>query len=89
VGAQLGRKVPARATPAFALKAYARVMDWASRLTGRAPEITPEAAVFTCHRLAVDSSKAIATLGYRETDLDLLLADTIAWMRSEALIREQ
>lgn len=86
VGAQLGRKVPARATPAFALKAYARVMDWNSRLTGRVPEITPEAAEFTCHHLSVDSSKAIAALGYRETDLDALLADTIAWMRAEGML---
>jgi nucleoside-diphosphate-sugar epimerase len=87
IGAQLGRPVPRRATPAFALKAYARVVDLASRLTGRMPEITPEAAAFTCHRLAVDSSKAIARLGYRETPLDALLADTIGWMRVEGMLR--
>ena len=50
------------------------------------PDITPEAAVFTCKALWVDSSKAIAELGYRQTPLDLLLADTIAWMREEKMI---
>jgi len=87
IGAQLGRPVPSRATPAFALKAYARVVDAVSRITGRKPEITPEAAEFTCHKLSVDSSKAIARLGYRETDLDVLLADTIRWMRAEGMLR--
>jgi nucleoside-diphosphate-sugar epimerase len=89
IGAQLGRPVPRRATPAFALKAYARVLDLASRLTGRMPDITPEGAAFTCHHLAVDSSKAIAQLGYRETALDALLADTIAWMRGEGMLRSR
>jgi nucleoside-diphosphate-sugar epimerase len=87
IGAQLGRPVPSRATPAFALKAYARVVDALSRITGRKPEITPEAAEFTCHALSVDSAKAIARLGYRETALDALLADTIAWMRAEGMLR--
>jgi nucleoside-diphosphate-sugar epimerase len=87
IGAQLGRPVPSRPTPAFALKAYARVVDAVSRLTGRKPEITPEAAAFTCHRLSVDSSKAIARLGYRETELGTLLADTIAWMRAVGMLQ--
>jgi nucleoside-diphosphate-sugar epimerase len=63
------------------------VVDAVSRFTGRKPEITPEAAEFTCHRLSVDSSKAIARLGYRETELGTLLADTIAWMRAEGMLQ--
>jgi nucleoside-diphosphate-sugar epimerase len=86
IGAALGRKTPARATPAFALKTYARVLYWRSLLTKKMPEITPEAAEFTCHHLAVDSAKAIAQLDYRETDLSLLLADTIVWMRGENML---
>jgi dihydroflavonol-4-reductase len=86
IGVLLGRKTPARATPAFALKAYAQVMYGLSRLTRKMPEITPEAAQFTCHHLAVDSGKAIAVLGYRETGLDSLLSDTIAWMRREKML---
>ena len=57
-----------------------------STLTGRAPEITPEAAAFTCHHLRVDSGKAIRELDYRETELGALLDDTLAWMRREGLL---
>lgn len=87
IGARLGRKVPKRATPAFALRAYASVVELAARLRGREPSITPEAATFTCHALSVDSSKAIRELDYRETPLDALLDDTIAWLRGAGMLR--
>ena len=66
--------------------AYARVLDGWSRLSGREPAVTPEAATLTCHHLQVDSSKAKRELGYRETPFDALLADTLDWMRAERLI---
>lgn len=89
VGRQLGRRTPARATPAWVLGAYARVVDAVSRVTGRKPEITPAAAVFTCHHLRVDSGKAERLLDYRTTPLPALLADTIAWLRAEGLVSPQ
>ena len=78
--------MPRRATPAFALMAFARLQYGVSLLTRRAPQITPEAATFTCHDLQVDSGKAQRELDYRMTPLDALLADTIAWLRAEALV---
>lgn len=87
IGALLGRKVPVRATPAFVLKPYARVVDWISRVTGTPPEITPEAAAFTCHDLAVDSAKAQRELDYQITPLDTLLSDTVGWMRGAGMLR--
>lgn len=86
VGERLGRRTPARATPAWALMAYARVLDGWSRLSGREPAVTPEGATLTCHHLRVDSSKAKRELGYRETPFDALLADTLAWMGAEGLL---
>lgn len=86
IGRELGRKTPKRATPAVALKAYAQAIYGLSLLTRKIPEITPEAAVFTCHDLMVDSGKAMAELGYRQTGLGPLLADTIAWMRAEKML---
>jgi nucleoside-diphosphate-sugar epimerase len=86
IGAQLGRKTPKSATPAFALKAYAQLLYAVSLITRKMPEITPEAAVFTCHDLMVDSGKAMRELDYQLTDLDKLLADTIAWMRTENML---
>lgn len=86
VGVMLGKRTPRRATPAFVLKAFAQVLYLKSLVTRTMPEITPEAAVFTCKELWVDSTKAINELGYRQTPLDTLLADTIAWMREEKMI---
>ena len=86
VGAMLGRRTPARPTPAWVLMAYARVVDGWSRITRREPEVTPEGATLTCHRLHVDSGKARRELDYVETPLAALLADTLGWMRQEGLI---
>jgi nucleoside-diphosphate-sugar epimerase len=86
VGAALGRRTPRGATPAWALMAYARVLDGISRLTRREPDVTPDGAALTSHRLQVDSSKAKRELDYVETPLDALLADTLAWMRAESML---
>ena len=86
VGTALGRRTPRGATPAWALMAYARVLDGISRLTGREPQVTPEGAALTSHHLQVDSSKARRELDYVETPLDTLLADTLVWMRDEGML---
>jgi dihydroflavonol-4-reductase len=86
IGRQLGRSVPTRATPAFVIRLLAQSKYWASLLTKRPPDITPEGATFTCHDLAVDSGKAMRDLDYRATPLPSLLADTIAWLREAKLI---
>ncbi len=86
VGAALGRRTPRGATPAWALMAYARMLDGVSRLSGREPDVTPEGAALTSHRLRVDSTKARRELGYVETPLDALLADTLAWMHAEGML---
>lgn len=87
VGRSLGRRTPARPTPAWAMMAFARALEGWSRLSGREPRITPEAATLTSRRVSVDSSKARRELGYCETPLDALLADTLAWMRAEGMVR--
>jgi dihydroflavonol-4-reductase len=89
VGAQLGRRVPRRAMLPWILRAYARLQVGLSAVTGREPKITPEAAEFTAHHLRVDSSKAMRELGYRETPLPELVADTLAWMRSEGMLQKK
>lgn len=86
VGAALHRRTPRGATPAWALMGFARLADAWSRITGREPDVTPEGASLTSHRLQVDSGKARRELDYRETPLDSLLADTLAWMRREQML---
>jgi dihydroflavonol-4-reductase len=87
VGSELNRRTPARATPAWILRSYARVLDLVSRATGREPHVTPEAAMFTCETIEVDCSKAQRDLDYRITPLPRLVADTLNWMRGEGMLR--
>jgi dihydroflavonol-4-reductase len=88
VGAALDRRTPRGATPAWALAAFARLTDAWSHVSGKEPVVSPESAALTSHQLRVDSGKAIRELDYVETPLDVLLADTLAWMRSEGMLRD-
>lgn len=81
-----GRKVPTRATPAFALHGYAWLGDLVSRFTGRSPDMTPEAAAMVCDRTTYDSSRAQAELGYRPATLRGMVGDCLAWMKAERMI---
>lgn len=86
VGAALGKRTPRGAMPAGALMAYARVLDGWSRLSGREPQATPAGAALTSHHAQIDSSKAQRELGYVQTPLDVLLADTLRWMAQEGML---
>lgn len=86
VGAALGKPTPKRAMPPWALMAYARALDVWSRLSGKEPQVTPAGAALTSHHLHVDSAKARRELGYAETPLDVLLSETLGWMRAEGLL---
>lgn len=86
IGARLGRRVPHRATPAWVLKPYARIVEAIAAVRGREPPLTSEAVQFTCHHLQVDSTRAIRELDYRITPLDALLDETIAWMREAGML---
>ncbi len=86
IGAALGKKTPPCAMPAWGLMTFARAADFFSRFTGKEPDMTPEAAMLTIHVLRVNSSKAERELDYRQTPVDGLLADMLAWMRQEGLV---
>lgn len=86
VGAALGKRTPHGPIPAWALMALARVADAWSRITGKEPDVTPQGAALTCHRLRVNSGKAERELGYVQTPLKDLLADTLAWMRQQGMV---
>jgi dihydroflavonol-4-reductase len=86
IGRQLGRPVPQRATPAWLMMAFARVLELTSQVSGAPPRITPEVATLTSRSIDADDGKARRELGYRHTLLDALLADMLAWMKAEGLI---
>ncbi len=88
--AGLCHRTPAtRVMPEALLKVIGQLSQSFSYLSGRMPQITPASVAMTCHHLRVDSSKAKNQLGYQETDLQQLLADTMQWMRSEGFLRPQ
>ncbi len=81
------RKPATRVMPESLLKVIGHLSQAFSYLSGRMPQITPASVAMTCHHLHVDSSKAKKLLGYQETDIQQLLADTMLWMRNEGHLR--
>jgi len=87
LAAAIGCPPPRRALPKSFLHLYAKMLELAASVTGKPPRLTPEGAALTSQHLRVDSSKAVAELGYAPTPLDILVRDTIAWLRTEGLLR--
>ncbi len=87
IAAELGRKAPSRATPAFLIAALARLKVIAAAFTGVEPHITPESVAFVTHAMRCDISKAQAELGLQVTPLPQLVRDTCAWMRAAGMLR--
>jgi len=86
IGKALNRRTPKGAIPEWVLMLVGRSKDLLSRITGNEPDITPEGARLTSYTLLVDSSKAERELGYVQTPLDALLADTLTWMKAEGMV---
>lgn len=86
IAAELGRPAPGKPLPATFLRLYARLLDLLSRITGREPQLTPQAVSFTCHHLRVDSAKARDQLGFRMPPLNALVRDTCAWLREQGML---
>ena len=86
VGSVLLKKTPRKATPAWALMAFAQLTYRWSLISRKEPDMTPESAMLTCHKLQVDSSKAIRELAYTETSFISLTNDTLNWMKQEKLL---
>ena len=85
-GEILGRQVPGKASPAWLLKAAARVYVILASITGKEPDLTPEGAAIITQHIECDSSKAQEELGYRFTPVQQLLEDTCAWMRAREML---
>jgi dihydroflavonol-4-reductase len=86
VGKMLGRRTPKSAFPQWVLMLVGHAKDLLSHITGQEPDVTPESARLTSYTLLVNSSKAERELGYVQTPLDVLLADTLAWMKGEGMV---
>ena len=86
-GELLNAPVPRKALPAWAMRAVARLKSSIAGVTGREPDITPEAAAITVHRIRCESGKAERELGYRAMPLRDMVRDTVDWMRERGLLK--
>lgn len=86
IGRIADKKVPKRAMPAAALKLYARVVTGIAALTGREPQMTPDAAAIVTGHARIDSGRANRELGYQPVSLEAMLADAYRWLKDEGLL---
>jgi len=85
-GEVLDKRVPARAAPAWIMKAWGHMNAATARLMRREPDITPESAAMVSFRVACDSSRAQQELGYKFTPIRTLIEDTVNWMNEKGLL---
>ena len=83
IAALLGKPAPTKATPAWMLRAIARVADAASNFTNKEPVITPEMAAGLGGNMTVDCTKAKTQLGYQTLPLAGMVRDCFEWLRAE------
>jgi nucleoside-diphosphate-sugar epimerase len=86
IGEILGKPVPKRPTPAWVMKAAARVYSLLSLMTKKEPELTPESTAMITKNLLCDSSRAQRELDYLFTPVRALLQQTIDWMKSAGML---
>jgi nucleoside-diphosphate-sugar epimerase len=86
IGAALGRPVPSRPMPAWAIRAIGMLGGVAGLVTGREPRITPEAARMATREISCDCSKAAQELGFRAVPLREMVRDSVSWLTAEGLI---
>jgi dihydroflavonol-4-reductase len=71
----------------IALRIAGRVSEWASRITGKEPMISPESAAMLSAHVICRSDKAIAELNYQPVSIETMLKECIDWMIGEGLMR--
>ena len=82
----LDMEPPDKTLPAIAIKTAARVKDLVSRITGKPPDLTPEAAYFVCQDENFSSKKAKDQLGYRARPITESLVESYAWLKETGRI---
>jgi nucleoside-diphosphate-sugar epimerase len=87
VAEMLGKEVPGKVTPAWALRTLAHFEAAVASITRKPPKITPESAVMICHHMQCDSTRARTVLDYRHTPIRPLVQDTVNWLRGAGLLR--
>lgn len=86
IGELTGRKVPKRPLPAVVIKVVGHLQAIAANITGKEPDLTPEAAEMVSAKVRIVSDKAEKELGYQPVPLQHMLDDCYQWMKAEGLL---
>ncbi|SLN33122.1 NAD-dependent epimerase/dehydratase family protein [Oceanibacterium hippocampi] len=86
IGRMLGKKTPKRTFSGVMVRLVARAKALGASVTGKEPDFTPEAAEMVLGHPRIVSSKAANELGYRKVSINVMLDDSIRWLRAEGLI---
>ena len=74
-------KVASREISTKTMLRVARVAEFISKITGRAPVTTYKNSLFVTQHCYVDPSKAIEELGLPQTPIETAVRDAVAWFR--------
>jgi nucleoside-diphosphate-sugar epimerase len=86
-GELLQAPVPKKPTPTWIMTIVARLQSALAAVTGKEPDLTPEAAAITAHSIRCESAKAQRELDYRTVPLREMVVDTVEWMTTTGLLR--
>ncbi len=86
IGDLAGQPVPKRTLTPFSIRVVARFKALVAAVTGREPDLTPEAAELILAHPRIVSTKARDELGYQPTSLRLMLDDAYRWLRGEGYL---
>ncbi|MEC9346846.1 MAG: NAD-dependent epimerase/dehydratase family protein [Pseudomonadota bacterium] len=79
-------KVPKRPIPTVLMKLMARIETFMTWMSGKPPQITPEAVEMVTGRARIESTKARDELGYEPPSLEFAIRDAYDWMLREKMI---
>jgi len=86
IAGHLGVHAPSSEMPGWLLKIVANLSDWASRITGKEPVMTPEMASGFGTVITVPCTKAKTELGYQTVPLAEMVTDCYAWLKAEGRV---
>ncbi|MDJ0943283.1 MAG: NAD-dependent epimerase/dehydratase family protein [Kiloniellales bacterium] len=86
IGRLIDKPIPKRNLPMPILRLVARFRVLKAALTGREPDLTPEAVALMVNDPEIVSDKAKRELGYQPAALETMVVDACTWMKEEGLL---
>jgi nucleoside-diphosphate-sugar epimerase len=86
IGELLDKPVPKRELPMPLMSLVSRFRAGIAAITGREPELTPEAVALMTNEPRISSTKAARELGFRVVPLRVMLEDSYRWLKEEGML---